>query len=189
MAVEKIPVSKVIPSGNTPVPLAAHDHVNDLSDLASFFFDEFPYSTEVSWPFASQPIYATVDVVADFAKQFTRLESENAHLRKTIKTSADQVLEANRLAADAKNENISLKDELKKLKPKMKDEQDARREAAIAADEKEGFLHESIANLLGKFLGAYLFFSTFLRVAYLSSSRCCRHNHQSGSQASGGFHV
>ncbi|KAK1664200.1 hypothetical protein QYE76_052359 [Lolium multiflorum] len=88
--VEKIPVSKVIPSGNIPVPPAARDH----------------------------PIYATVDAVVDFDDQFTRLESENAHLRKTIKTSADQVLEANKLATDAQNENILLKDELKKLKQK-----------------------------------------------------------------------
>ena len=99
--------------------------------------------------------------MVDFAEQFTRLESENAHLRKTIKTSADQVLEANRLAAYARNENTLLKDELKKLKQKMKDEEDARREAAIAADEKEGVLRESIANLLGKFLGAYPFFQYF----------------------------
>jgi predicted nucleic acid-binding Zn-ribbon protein len=115
--------------------------------------------------------------VVDFAEQFTRLESENAHLRKTIKTSADQVLEANKLATDARNENILLKDELKKLKQKMKDEQDARREAAIAADEKEGALRESIANLLGKFLDAYLLSSISIWVAYLSSSRCCRYNH------------
>lgn len=101
-----------------------------------------------------QPIYATVDVVVDFAEQFTRLESENAHVRKTIKTSADQVLEANKLTADAKNENASLRDELKKLKQQMKDEQDARREAATAIDKKEGVLRESIANLLGKFFGA-----------------------------------
>ncbi|KAK1648153.1 hypothetical protein QYE76_065958 [Lolium multiflorum] len=86
--VEKVPVSKVIPSGSAPDPSAARDH----------------------------PIYATVDAVVDFVEQFTRLESENSHLRKTIKTSADQVLEANRLAADAKDENISLKDEQKKLK-------------------------------------------------------------------------
>ncbi|KAK1645272.1 hypothetical protein QYE76_063077 [Lolium multiflorum] len=119
-SVVKIPVSKVIPSGSAPIPPVARDH----------------------------PIYATVDAVADFADQFTRLESENAHLRKIIKTSADQVLEANKLAADAQNENISLKDEVKKLNQKMKDEQDARREAAIAADEKEGVLRESIANLL-----------------------------------------
>ncbi|KAK1670620.1 hypothetical protein QYE76_058779 [Lolium multiflorum] len=96
----------------------------------------------------AEPIYATVDVVADFADQFTHLESENVQLRKTIKTSADQVLEANKLTADAQNENILLKDELKKLKKKMKDEQDAICEAAIAADEKQGVLRESITNLL-----------------------------------------
>ncbi|KAK1630042.1 hypothetical protein QYE76_004357 [Lolium multiflorum] len=118
--VEKIPVSKVIPSGDAPTSSAARDH----------------------------PIYATVDAVVDFAEQFTRLESENAQLRKAVKTSADQVLEANRLATDAKNENALLKDELKKLKRQMKDEQDARREAAAAADEKEGVLRESITNLL-----------------------------------------
>jgi predicted nucleic acid-binding Zn-ribbon protein len=99
-----------------------------------------------------QPIYATVDAVAEFAEKFTRLESENAHLRKSIKTLADQVLEANRLATDAQNENTLLKEELKKLKQTMKDDQDARRKAAIAADEKEGILRESIANLMGKFL-------------------------------------
>ncbi|KAK1670090.1 hypothetical protein QYE76_058249 [Lolium multiflorum] len=92
--VEKIPVPKVIPSGDVSIPPAARDH----------------------------PIYATVDAVADFADQFTRLESENAHLRKTIKTSADQ--------------------------QKMKDDQDAKRKAATAADEKEGVLRESIANLM-----------------------------------------
>jgi uncharacterized coiled-coil protein SlyX len=139
--------------------------------------------------FALQPIYATVDVVADFADQFTRLESENAHLRKTIKTSADQVLEANKLLADAQNENILLKDELKKLKQKMKDEQDARREAAIAADEKEGILRESITNLLSKFLRACYFSNTFFQIAYLFSSKCCRRDHQSSPQASGRFHV
>ncbi|KAK1631025.1 hypothetical protein QYE76_005340 [Lolium multiflorum] len=96
----------------------------------------------------SKPIYATVDAVVDFAEQFTRLESENAQLRKTVKTSADQVLEANRLATDAKNENVLLKEELKKLKRQMKDEQDAKREAAAATDKKEGVLRESITNLL-----------------------------------------
>ncbi|KAK1608276.1 hypothetical protein QYE76_031949 [Lolium multiflorum] len=90
--VEKIPVSKVIPSGGVSIPPAARDHA--------------------------------------------------------VKTSADQVLEANRLATDAQNENTLLKDELKKLKQKMKDEQDARRKAAAAADEKEGVLRESIANLM-----------------------------------------
>jgi predicted nucleic acid-binding Zn-ribbon protein len=98
-----------------------------------------------------QPIFATVDTVADFANQFTRLESENVELRKAIKTSADQVLEANMLTAEVQNENILLKDELKKLKKKMKDEQEARREPFIIADEKEGVIRESITSLLSKF--------------------------------------
>jgi cell shape-determining protein MreC len=63
-----------------------------------------------------QPVYATVDAVIDFAEQFTRLEAENVQLRKTVKSSAGQVLEANRLATDAKKENALLKEELTKLK-------------------------------------------------------------------------
>ena len=86
----------------------------------------------------------------DFAEQFTRLEAENAQLRKTVKSSADQVLEANRLATDAKKENALLKEEASKLKQQMKDEQDARRAAAVAVDKKEGVLRESIKDLLGK---------------------------------------
>ncbi|KAK1606384.1 hypothetical protein QYE76_030057 [Lolium multiflorum] len=101
--------------------------------------------------------------VEDFLDSSLNLESENAHIRKTIKTSADQVLEANRLASDAQNENILLKDELKKLKQKMKDEQDAKRKTAIAADEKEGILLESIANLMNSFvfLPCRSFFKSF----------------------------
>jgi regulator of replication initiation timing len=98
----------------------------------------------------SQPIYATVDAVAEFAKEFTRLELENSQLRKTVRSSADQVLEANRLAADAKNENILLKEEVKKLKQQLKDEQDAKHAAAALLDKKEGTLRESIKELLGK---------------------------------------
>ncbi|KAM0854710.1 hypothetical protein ACQ4PT_050263 [Festuca glaucescens] len=119
-SVAKVPLSKVNPSAGASAPLISRDH----------------------------PIFATVDAVADFADQFTRLESENIQLRKAIKTSADQVLEANRLTAEAQNENTLLKDELKKLRKKMKDEQEARREAFAIADEKEGVLRESIANLL-----------------------------------------
>jgi predicted nucleic acid-binding Zn-ribbon protein len=106
-----------------------------------------------------QPIYATVDAVVDFVDQFTRLESENIQLHKAVKASVDQVLEANKLAAKAQSENICLKDELKKLKKKMKDEQEARHKAFIEADEKEGALRESIASLLSK-VSSYLYDSS-----------------------------
>ncbi|KAK1629188.1 hypothetical protein QYE76_003503 [Lolium multiflorum] len=118
--VEKIPISKVIPPDDAPTPSTGRDH----------------------------PIYATVDAVADFAEQFTRLEAKNSQLRKAVKSSVDQVLEANRLATDAKNENALLKEEVKRLKRQMKDEQDARRAAAAAVDEKEGVLRESVKDLL-----------------------------------------
>jgi hypothetical protein len=127
--------------------------------------------------------------VANFVVQFTRLESENAQLRKAIKVSADLVLEANKLTTDAQNENILLKDELKKLKQKMKDEQEARREAAIASDKKEGALRESITNLMGKFLFAGYLSTTVFLIDYSCLSRRCRYAYQSCSQASGGFNV
>ncbi|KAK1647457.1 hypothetical protein QYE76_065262 [Lolium multiflorum] len=96
----------------------------------------------------TKPIYATVDAVVEFAEEFTRLELENSQLRRTVRSSADQVLEANRLATDAKNENILLKEEVKKLKQRLKDEQDAKHAAAALIDKKEGALRESIKELL-----------------------------------------
>ncbi|KAK1694760.1 hypothetical protein QYE76_011457 [Lolium multiflorum] len=95
-----------------------------------------------------EPIYATVDDVVDFADQFTRLESENVQLCKAVKTLAGQVLEAYMPTAEAQSKKTCLKDELKKLKKKMKDGQEARHKAFIEVDEKEGALHESIGNLL-----------------------------------------
>ncbi|KAK1677414.1 hypothetical protein QYE76_038262 [Lolium multiflorum] len=99
-------------------------------------------------PPAKKPIYATVNAVADFAEQFTRLEAENAQLRKVVKSSADQAIEANRIAADAKSENALLKEEVTRLKRQIKDDQDARRAAAAAIDKKEGVLRESVKDLL-----------------------------------------
>ncbi|KAK1602816.1 hypothetical protein QYE76_017804 [Lolium multiflorum] len=118
--VEKVPLSRVIPPDDASTPPAGRDH----------------------------PIYATVDAVADFAEQFTRLEAKNSQLRKAVKSSADQVVEANRLAADAKSENALLKEEVNRLKRQMKDDQDGRRAVAAAIDEKEGVLRESIKDLL-----------------------------------------
>ncbi|KAK1682980.1 hypothetical protein QYE76_043828 [Lolium multiflorum] len=55
---------------------------------------------------------------------------------------------ANRLATDAKNENVLLKEEVKMLKQQLKDEQNARRATAAGIDKKEGVLRESIKDLL-----------------------------------------
>jgi hypothetical protein len=70
------------------------------------------------------------------------------------------VLEANRLAAEAPSKNACLKDELKKMKKKMKEEQEARHKAFIEVDEKEGALRESIESLLSK-ISSCLYASSF----------------------------
>ncbi|KAK1608771.1 hypothetical protein QYE76_032444 [Lolium multiflorum] len=84
----------------------------------------------------------TFDAVVEFAEEFTRLEIENSQLRKTVRSSADQVLEANRLATDAKNENVLLKEEVKKLKQRLKDEQDAKRAAVIVKGRRSSRVHQ-----------------------------------------------
>ncbi|KAK1653947.1 hypothetical protein QYE76_071752 [Lolium multiflorum] len=66
----------------------------------------------------------------------------------TSSAGRDHVLEANRLVTDAKNENVLLKEEVKKLKQRLKDELDAKHAAAAAIDKKEGALRESIRDLL-----------------------------------------
>jgi hypothetical protein len=141
--------------------------------------------------FLAAAIFATVDAVADFAEHFTRLESENIQLRKGIKTSADQVLESNKLVTEAQNENIILKDELKRLKKKMKDEQEARRKAFIEADEKEGSLRESITILLSKFpsylCGTSPIISFWLLIR--NFSMYCRYAYRPYEQASSRLNV
>ncbi|KAK1663891.1 hypothetical protein QYE76_052050 [Lolium multiflorum] len=139
MAVEMAAVSMEKPSGGTSPLRQVPDRDScppDLGLAMAAALEGFAYRGFL------------LDAVADFAEQFTRLEAENSQLRKAVKSLADQVLEANRLATDAKNENALLKEEVKRLKRQMKDEQDARRAAAAAVDKKEGVLRESIKDLL-----------------------------------------
>jgi hypothetical protein len=62
-----------------------------------------------------QPNYAKVDDVEDFADQFSRQEAENIQLHKAVKPSTDQVLEANKLVAEAQGKKYMLKGGAKKV--------------------------------------------------------------------------
>nr|XP_051211346.1 uncharacterized protein LOC127328813 [Lolium perenne] len=200
-AVEKIPVSKVIPPGDAPTSPAARDHRchpfpqstyhrRPLSNAtthrrphkvvareadgsvkfgqgegSAYLFDPDIYTdgrisvhgidvvllpeddTKPSTPITAAPVRKALAVTGTSRSKFWR-EAENAQLRKTVKSSADQVLEANRLSSDAKKENALLKEELSKLKQQMKDEQEARRATVVAVDKKEGVLRKSIKDLL-----------------------------------------
>ncbi|KAK1641667.1 hypothetical protein QYE76_059472 [Lolium multiflorum] len=109
-AVEKVPVSTVIPPGDVPASSASRDHVS--IELASF-----------RWiPFYRTPNFGGLSDL--------------------------RLIRCQRLATDAKNENILLKEEVKKLKQRLKDEQDAKHAAAALIDKKEGALRKSIKELL-----------------------------------------
>jgi uncharacterized protein with von Willebrand factor type A (vWA) domain len=89
-----------------------------------------------------------------FADQFVRLEAENGQLSEAAKSSSDQLQQAKKLAAETQNENISLKDELKK---KLKEEQELKLKAYGEADKKEDALRKSIKSFLSKISLPHLF--------------------------------
>jgi predicted nucleic acid-binding Zn-ribbon protein len=73
--------------------------------------------------------------------------------------------ESNGLTTEARNKNASLKEDLKKLKNKMKEEQGSRHKAFIEAEKKEGALRKSIESLLSK-ISPCSYASPFLKIFY-----------------------
>jgi hypothetical protein len=74
------------------------------------------------------------------------------------------------LAADAQNENMSLKEKLETLKRKLKEEQDLKLKAYAEADKREGVLCESIESLRSKIslLRLPSSFNIFIMMTYIS---------------------
>jgi DNA helicase IV len=91
-------------------------------------------------------------MVKDFASRFVQLESENARLQKATQSSSDQLDQAVKLAAIARQEADKLKKELNQLKMKLKEEEKQKVEAQAHTKEKEENLHNSIEALLGNLL-------------------------------------
>jgi ABC-type enterochelin transport system substrate-binding protein len=61
-------------------------------------------------------------MVTDFAAQFIKLEAENAQLRETAKSSAEQLERVNKMATDARPEAKKLEKELSQVKAKLDEE-------------------------------------------------------------------
>ncbi|KAM0873436.1 hypothetical protein ACQ4PT_038066 [Festuca glaucescens] len=93
--------------------------------------------------------HATVAMVRDFASRFIQLKSENARLQKATQSSSDQLDQAVKLAAAARQEANKLKKELNQLKTKLKEEEKEKVEAQAQTQEKEDNLRKSIEALLG----------------------------------------
>jgi chromosome segregation ATPase len=84
-----------------------------------------------------------------FASQFTSLEADKVRLQKEVKSSSSKLEGAIKIAAEARQEVDSLKEELGKLKEKLKEEEASRLVAEAWAVEKDDLLRQSSLDLLG----------------------------------------
>jgi predicted nucleic acid-binding Zn-ribbon protein len=88
-------------------------------------------------------------MVRDFAYRFIQLETENAQLQRAAQPSSNQLDQAVKLVAAARQEADKLKKELNQLKTKLKEEEKEKVEAQAQTKEKEDSLRKSIEALLG----------------------------------------
>ncbi|KAK1693164.1 hypothetical protein QYE76_009861 [Lolium multiflorum] len=83
-----------------------------------------------------------------FASQFTSLEADKARLQKEVKSFSSKLDGAVKIAAEARQEVDSLKEELGKLKEKLKEEEASRLVAEARAAEKDELVRQSSLTLL-----------------------------------------
>ncbi|KAK1679667.1 hypothetical protein QYE76_040515 [Lolium multiflorum] len=83
-----------------------------------------------------------------FASQFTSLEAEKVRLQKEVKSSSSKLDGAVKIAAEARQEVDSLKEELGKLRGKLREEEATRLAAEARAAEKDELLRQSSLALL-----------------------------------------
>ncbi|KAK1666644.1 hypothetical protein QYE76_054803 [Lolium multiflorum] len=83
-----------------------------------------------------------------FASQFTSLEAEKVQLQKEIKSSSSKLDGAVKIAAEARQEVDSLKEELGKLKERLKEEEATKLAAEARAAEKDELIRQSSLALL-----------------------------------------
>jgi peptidoglycan hydrolase CwlO-like protein len=95
-----------------------------------------------------------------FASQFTSLEADKARLQKEVKSSSSKLEGAIKIAAEARQEIDSLREELKGLKEKLKDEEASRLAAEAWATEKDDLLRQSSLALLSNSFSASLLITT-----------------------------
>jgi peptidoglycan hydrolase CwlO-like protein len=95
-----------------------------------------------------------------FASQFTSLEADKARLQKEVKSSSSKLEGAIKIAAEARQEIDSPKEELKGLKERLKDEEASRLAAEGWAAEKDDLLRQSSLALLSNSFSASLLITT-----------------------------
>ncbi|KAK1610939.1 hypothetical protein QYE76_034612 [Lolium multiflorum] len=108
-------------------------------------------ASEASAPTATpvaQDLRGVISSLEAFASQFTSLEADKVRLQKEVNSSSLKLESANKIAAAARQEVDSLKEELSKLKEKLKEEETSRVVAEARVTKKDELLCQSSLALL-----------------------------------------
>ncbi|KAK1687018.1 hypothetical protein QYE76_047866 [Lolium multiflorum] len=89
-----------------------------------------------AFPPGKPDLRAVISSLEAFASQYTSLEAEKTRLQKEVESSSSKLEGAIKIAAEARQEVDSLKDELEELKMKLKDEETSRLAAEARIIEK-----------------------------------------------------
>ncbi|KAK1648707.1 hypothetical protein QYE76_066512 [Lolium multiflorum] len=147
------PPSKKAKSGAAPPDVAASEasapkavpaQVSTTSSLSKG--KEVPSTAAAATP--PSDLRGVISSLEAFASQFTSLEADKVRLQKEVKSSSSKLDDAVKMAAAACQEVDSLKEELGKLKEKLKEEEASRLAAEAQAAEKDDLLCQSSLALL-----------------------------------------
>ncbi|KAK1618030.1 hypothetical protein QYE76_023547 [Lolium multiflorum] len=105
-------------------------------------------ATAATPPPGKPDLRVVISSLESFASQYTSLEVDKAQLQKEVESSSSKLEGAIKIAAEARQEIDSLKEELEGLKRRLKDEEAARLTAEARAMEKDDLLRQSSLALL-----------------------------------------
>ncbi|KAK1669863.1 hypothetical protein QYE76_058022 [Lolium multiflorum] len=151
------PPCKKAKSGAAPLDVAASEasaptaapaaQVSTASSLSRG--KDIPSIAAATTPPSGKPdLRGVISSLEAFASQFTSLEADKVRLQKEVKSSSSKLEGAIKIAAAARQEVDSLKEELSKLKEKLKEEEAFRLVAEARAAEKDDLLRQSSLALL-----------------------------------------
>ncbi|KAK1692687.1 hypothetical protein QYE76_009384 [Lolium multiflorum] len=138
-------VSPVVVASEASAPRAAPTAQASTASSLSKKKDISPTAAAAA-PFSD--LRSVISSLEVFASQFTSLEADKVRLQKEIESSSSKLDGAVKIAAAARQEIDSLKEELAKLKGRLKEEEASRLVAEARAAEKDEVLRQSSLALL-----------------------------------------
>ncbi|KAK1610070.1 hypothetical protein QYE76_033743 [Lolium multiflorum] len=149
------PPPKKSKTGAAPSDLAAYEAsapatipVAQMSTVSSLSKGKNIPSTDAAAAPPSGKPRAVISSLESFASHYASLEVDKAQLQKEVESSSSKLEGAIKIVAEARTEIDTLKEELKELKQRLKDEEAAKFTAEARALEKDELLRQSSLALL-----------------------------------------